>query len=66
MKIYWSRESEPWDAENTKNNSGYFPYAEKFMTKFPRLAVRIFWLCVKIKGFCRKIRKILKLKYFDS
>jgi len=66
MKIYWSRESELWDVENTKNDSGYFPYADKFMKKYPRLAVRVFWLCWKIKGFWRKTIKFLKLKYFDS
>ncbi len=27
----------------------YFPYAEKFLAKFPWLAVRVFYVLIKIK-----------------
>ncbi len=32
-------------------SSMYFPYAEKFMAKFPWLAVRVFYILIKIKEF---------------
>lgn len=64
MKIYWSKiqDETKWELPD----SIWFLYAEKFMTKFPRLAVRVFWLCMKIKEFWQKIRKFFKLKIFDS
>lgn len=42
--------------DEISNNSMYFPYAEKFMTSFPWLAVRVFYILLKIKEFIRKIK----------
>ncbi len=36
--------------------SMYFPYAEKFMAKYPWLAVRVFYVLIKIKECWRKCK----------
>ena len=40
---------EEWDDHDT--GSMWFPYAEKFMAKYPWLAVRVFYVLLKIKEF---------------
>ena len=42
-----SRLFDPWN----KNDYGscYFPKAEWFMSHFPRLSVRVFWVLIKLK-----------------
>lgn len=34
----------------------YFPYAEKFLAKYPWLAVRVFYALIKIREFIRRFR----------
>ena len=61
MKIYWSHQGDPSDwGKESGGDSMWFPSAEQFMKKFPRLAVRIFWLLIKIREIWRKIKKSLK------
>jgi len=37
--------------EEIGGNSMWFPYAEKFMAKYPWFAVRVFYVLLKIKEF---------------
>ena len=61
-RLYWTSRKTDFDKEIWYEESPrccgkmWFPYATQFMTKFPRLAVRVFWLCIKIKEFWYKIR----------
>ena len=41
-----------WNDDDT--GSMYFPYAKKFMAKFPRLAVRVFYVLFKIRKFFKR------------
>lgn len=56
MRMYrTSRETdfnkEIWyESESGSCSPMYFPWVEKFLRRFPWLAVRIFWLCIKIRG----------------
>ncbi len=48
-KFRWSNIGDPgkWDA----GNSFYFPFAERFLRYCPWMAVRMFWLIIKIREF---------------
>lgn len=54
-KIYWTSRETNWDKDIWYEKSPgvcgsiWFPYAGQFMTKFPRIAVRTFWLLIKLK-----------------
>lgn len=47
MKVRWSAVSHlnKW----CEMKSFYFPFAEQFMRRCPWLAVRVFWLIIKVK-----------------
>lgn len=47
-KIRWSKIASPNWGDGKRM---YFPYAEKFMEKFPWLAVRVFYVLIKTKEF---------------
>ena len=53
--IYWTSRHTDFDKEIWYESSPgccdsmWFPYAEKFMTRFPRLAVRVFWSLIQIR-----------------
>ena len=50
-RMYWtSRSTKDLWHEESPGVSGriYFPYATQFMKRFPWLAIRVFWLMVKL------------------
>lgn len=51
MKVSWSSVGDPnrWDA----GNSFYFPFAEQFLKYCPWLAVRAFYVIIKIQGLLK-------------
>ena len=55
MRLYWTSRATDFDKEIWYEKSPghcdsmWFPCATQFLQKFPRLAVRVFWLLIKIK-----------------
>ena len=53
-RLYWTSRETNFDKEIWCETSPgccgsmWFPYATQFLTKFPRIAVRVFWLMVKL------------------
>ena len=53
------RAGEPFEEwKDTDTGSMWFPYAEKFMARFPLLAVRVFYVLIKIKRVKEWLTKI--------
>ena len=54
-RMYWTSkainfEKEVWyESSSGCCDSMWFPYATQFMTRFPRLAVRVFWSLIMIR-----------------
>ena len=67
MRLYWTSRETDWDKDIWYERSPgccgrmWFPYAEKFMTCFPRIAVRVFWICIKIKELWLKLKGLERM-----
>ena len=57
-KIYFTTKLNPYSWNNYTSNSIWFPYAEKFISRFPQIAVRIFYVIIITKTFWKKFWRI--------
>lgn len=67
MKIYWTckQDINVWyEASPGRCDSMYFPKAEWFLENYPWLAVRIFWICIKIKEILIEYSRLGHFNYF--
>uniref|UniRef100_A0A6M3JJP8 Uncharacterized protein n=1 Tax=viral metagenome TaxID=1070528 RepID=A0A6M3JJP8_9ZZZZ len=56
MRIWWTSRNRPdvWFEEYLGEcGHMYFPKAEWFMKNFPYIAVRVFWVCIKVRNLIR-------------
>jgi len=57
-RFYYSTCSNPYSWKEPTGGSIWFPFAERFMRRFPRVAVRVFYLIIITRNFWRKFWRI--------
>lgn len=67
QRLWWTtrQSTDLWyESEPSVCDSIYFSFATQFMTKYPWLAIRAFYICLQIKGILINYQKLGHFNYF--